>query len=257
MSSLSLFKRNSSNRNSNFAGLLDVDRINANPVYTCYIQKNGGGGIQSISGIYNSDAPFSVSIQSDFVDQFELPSDIQDGFNQLAAGGNWMRNMNGMSQFILKSIRMTEQRWNGSSAPEFSLKLDIPIVRQTNAQWKALKYALQAVSGTKDEQGGNQQVQRVESAWQIFAPNGYKVTYSSSAETADTPSGVHSIALGKGNANWFMMNNAVITSIQGDIGPKKYYDGNPTNVTISIRFKFWRYPLYEDVIQWFPKMRLL
>lgn len=255
MSKISLFNIPATSNSNNFSGLLDVDRIYANPVYACEISKIGGaGGPQSIQGIYNSDAQFTISINSEFVDQFSLPSDIQDGFNALAAGGNWLRNMNGKSQFIMKSLRMTEQRWNGSTEPAFNIKVDIPIVRKTNAQWLALQYALQAVSGTKNESGGNGQVQRTESAWQIFAPNGYKVIYSQSAEEKDEPKGAHNITLGSGDATWFRMINAVITGMSFSIGSKKYYDGNPTSVSLSLDFKYWRYPLYEDVIDWFPKL---
>ena len=149
---------------------------------------------------------------------------------------------------------MTEQRWNGSSEPTFNIKIDIPIVRKTNAQWLALQYALQAVSGTLNENGGNGQVQRFKSGWQIFAPNGYKVHYAGRAEDDDYPEGTHHIMLGSGNSRWFDMENAVITGISYAIGSKKYYDGNPTSVSLSIDFKYWRYPLYEQIIKWFPKI---
>ena len=236
-------------------GLLDVDRIYTNPIYTCTIQKeSGAAGPQQIIGIYNSDSPFNIQINSEFVDQFDLPPAIQEGFNQLAGGANWIRNMQGRTQMILKSLRMTEQRWNGSSEPTFNVKIDIPIVRKTNAQWLALQYALQAVSGTLNENGGNGQVQKVESGWQIFAPNGYKVNYAGKAEDSDHPEGTHHIMLGSGNSRWFDMENAVITGISYAIGSKKYYDGNPTSVSLSIDFKYWRYPLYEQIIKWFPKI---
>lgn len=254
MAKITLFNTQTTSISDNFRGILDIDRIYANPVYACSISKiNGAAGNQSIEGIYNSDSPFNISITSNYVDQFELP--IQPGLDALNPAVNWARNMQGKSQMILKSLRMTEQRWNGSTEPTFRLSIDIPIVRRTDAQWKAIQYALQAVSGTKDEVGGNSQVQRIESAWQIFAPNGYKVVYAKTAEGHDEPQGTHNIVLGKGEAKWFQMINAIITDVDCSIGPKKYYDGNPTSVTISIQFKFWRYPLYEDVISWFPKIQ--
>lgn len=253
MAKISLFNSQQSNSSNNFAGMLDVDRIYANPVYACSIIKvNGAGGLQEIQGIYNSDSSFDIGITSNYVDQFDLP--IQSGLDALNPVINYLRNTQGKSQFILKSLRMTEQRWNGSTEPSFSIKIDIPIVRRTDAQWRVLNYALQAVSGTKNEVGGNNQVQRVESGWQIFAPNGYHVTYAKDATQNDKPSGTHNITLGKGQATWFRMNDAVITNMGFLIGSKKYYDGNPTSVTLAIDFKYWRYPLYEDIIQWFPKM---
>lgn len=259
MSSLSKFKGSGlfNTGSRSFTGLLDVDRVKANPIYKCFIAKKiaVGNPVNYIQGVYNSDSQFSVSVGSEYVDQFELPEDAQNALTKLQGGMNWMRNMQEKSQFIVKSIRMSEQRWNGSTAPTFSVKIDIPIVRRADAPWEAIKYCLRATCGTLQEGGAGGQVQRMESAWQIFAPNGYKINYSDSANSHDTPEGTYTIALGEGRKCWFRMTDAVITNMDVSIGNKKYYDGNPTSVSIVVQFKFWRYPLYEDIITWFPLMR--
>lgn len=249
-SNLSTYKSKTNPNSTNLEGLLDIDRIYANPVYTCTISGNSG----TIKGIYNSDSPFGISINSEFVDQFSLPPAIEQGLDALRSGTNWIANMSGKSQFILKSLRMTEQRWNGSSEPTFNIKLDIPIVRRTNVQWKVLQYALKAVSGTRTSPNANGQTQHIDEAWQIFAPNGYHVNYDNSAKGGDSPVGTHAITLGSGSSIWFNMSHAVITGISYSIGSKKYYDGNPTSVTLDVSFKYWRYPLYEEAIMWFPKL---
>lgn len=250
-SNLSLYQPKTQSISNSLEGLLDVDRIYANPVYTCTIQ--GSSGI--IKGIYNSDSPFGIGIESNFVDQFSLPPAIEQGLEALRAGTNWIANMSGKSQFILKSMRMTEQRWDGSSSPTFQIRIDVPIVRRTDVQWKVLQYALKATAGTRTSPNANGQTQHIDEAWVIYAPNGYHVNYSS-GDQGDQPVGTHTIQLGSGNSVWFRMTNAVITSMNFSIGPKKYYDGNPTSVSLDIGFKYWRYALYEEAIKWFPKLNL-
>lgn len=247
-SKLTLYDKGRTINTGSFAGFLDVDRIRRNPIYKCSIS-GGRNSLRSVVGIYNPDSPFTISVGSEYVDSFQLPSDIQDKMNQ--AVGGFAANVAGKSQFIFKSLAMTEQRWNGSTSPEFSIRLDIPIVRKEDAPWTIIKYVLQAVCGTQtDYQSG--QVQRAESAWQIFAPNGYSIQYAQSATGSDTPRGTYTIALGEGRTCWFRMHKALITNIDCQIGGKKYYDGNPTSVTVNVSFKYWRQPLYEDIVSWFP-----
>lgn len=253
-SNLSVYQSKAQTNSTKLDGLLDIDRIYANPVYTCTISSSAG----TIKGIYNSDTPFGINISSEFVDQFSLPPAIEQGLDALRSGANWIANMSGKSQFILKSLRMTEQRWNGSSEPTFHIKIDVPIVRKTNVQWQVLNYALKAVSGTRTSPNQNGQTQHIEEAWVIYAPNGYHVNYAS-GDRGDTPVGTHSITLGAGGptgSQWFQMNNAVITGANFSIGSKKYYDGNPTTVSLDIDFKYWRYPLYEEAVQWFTKLNM-
>lgn len=256
MSVLSLYEDNIFNQGSrNFNGVLDIDRIKANPIYRCTISRKIDGAAltsRTITGVYNADSPFSIGINANYEDQFELP--FQSFFDQLMAGGNWARNMTGHSQFILKSLRMTEQRWTGSEAPTFSIRMDIPIIRRNDAPWEVVKYCIRATSGTLQEYSDNGQVQRIESAFQIFAPNGYRIQYATTATSSDVPYGVYRISLGVGSCCWFDMQDAIITGMNATLGSKKYYDGNPTTVSVDVNFKYWRYPTYEDVIKWFPKM---
>lgn len=242
---------------SKFKEMLDVDRIKKNPLYTCVVSggRSSLGGIpftSHIEGIYNPDAPFSVSLSSDFVDTFELPPQV-DALNSVTG---WAANMSGKTQFILKSLRMTEQRWNGCTSPEFHIKIDIPIVRKTDAPWSIIKYVVQATSPTlNDYNSQGSQVQRQESAWTIFAPNGYKVNYSKDGKSSDSPGGTYTISLGTGRTCWFLMHNALITNAECSLSGKKYYDGNPVSVTVSLSFKYWRQPMLEDIVQWFPLAR--
>lgn len=255
-STLSQYTASSNITSNRITGLLDIDRVKANPLYRCtisggrYASGNGKSAIASISGIYNSDAPFSISVGSEYADTFEMPEVIE----KLNSALGWAANMSGKTQFILKSVRMTEQRWNGSTNPEFSVKIDIPIVRKKDAPWDVIKYVLQTTSGTMNDYNGAGQVQRAESAWQIFAPNGYKVNYRkrTGGPNSDSPEGTYTISLGSGSRCWFRMTNAIITNVDCSIGNKKYYDGNPTFVSVSIRFKFWRLALLEDMLNWFP-----
>lgn len=240
-------------RQDKFAGLLDIDRIKEqNSVYKCTVgcSLDGINYLMGFTGIYNSDSPFSVSVGAEYVDQFSLPETLDNDATRSVV--SMAQNLQDRSQFILKSLRMTEQRWSGSTPPEFSVKIDIPIIRKTDACWTILDYLLRATSGTQNESGGGGQVQRTESAWQIFAPNGYHVQYATDGKSKDTPKGVHIVSLGSGRSCWFVMPQAIITNMDFNIGSKKYYDGNPTSVSCTIHFKFWRQPLYEDVIQWFP-----
>ena len=252
MSTLSLYQSNIFNQsNRNFMGSLDVDRVKANPLYKCKIINEDN--YKTIQGVYNSDAPFSVSASSNYEDQFEFP--FQDQINKIMAGGNWIRNMQGKSQFIFKSLRMSEQRWTGSESPSFPIRIDIPIIRASDAPWHTIRDCLEATCGTRNEKGLGGQVQKTETGFQIFAPNGYRVEYSTSATGRDVPKGTYTIQLGEGKDKcWFRMPNAIITSMNASIGSKKYYDGNPTFVSIDISFRFWRYALYEDVTTWFPKL---
>lgn len=238
---------------SKIRDLFDIERIAQNPLYTCTIAGGrsniGGFTLQNaIQGIYNPDAPFTISVGSEYQDTFTLPAGV-DKINEVTG---WGANMSGKTQFILKSLRMTEQRWTGSTAPEFSVKIDIPIVRKNNDAWKTLVYALQATLGTLNDYNGQGQVQSNESAWQIFAPNGYKVNYNSSSKGGDTPEGTYTIELGSGTKCWFRMRNALITNMDYSISNKKYYDGNPVSVSFTVHFKFWRQPLFEEVTDWFP-----
>lgn len=255
MSTIKQYSKNIFNQDDRkFAGYLDIDRVKANPIYQCVISKKitKGATYSAIHGVYNSDTPFTISTGSNYEDQFEIP--FQDEINHAMAGVNWLRNMQNQSQFIFKSLRMSEQRWTGSEPPTFSIRLDIPIVRKSDAPWKMIDYCLQATCGTRNEHGGHNQVQRTESGFQIFAPNGYRIVYSQDAHSSDTPLGTYAISLGVGDKCWFRMTDALITSMNATIGNKKYYDGNPTTVSIDVGFKFWRYPLYEDIIKWFPLM---
>ena len=255
MSTLTPYSKNIFNQNTrNFAGYLDIDRVKANPIYQCHITKKitQGQSPSSIQGVYNSDTPFSVSTSSNYEDQFELP--FQNEIQTAMAGVNWLQNMQDHAQFIFKSLRMSEQRWTGSESPTFNVKIDIPIVRKKDAPWKMLDYCLQATCGTLQEPRENGQVQRVESGFQIYAPNGYRVHYATDGKGHDSPGGTYAISLGIGDKCWFRMTDALITSMNATIGNKKYYDGNPTSISIDVGFKFWRYPLYEDIIQWFPLM---
>lgn len=237
----------------NLTALLDIDRIKQNPLYKCTIsggRVNKAGGLlaSTITGIYNPDSMFEVSVGSEYVDTFTMPFDT----SKLNEVGGFAENMSGKTQFILKSLRMTEQRWNGSTSPEFTIKLDIPIVRRTDASWKIMKYVLQATSGTLNDYAGAGQTQSADSALQIFAPNGYRVNYGTSAGSQDFPQGTYTIALGEGATRWFLMPQALITNASCAISGKKYYDGNPTSITVTISFKFWRQPMYEDIVDWFP-----
>lgn len=241
------------------AAILDIDRIKNNPLYKCTVT---GGKVRSgdsyvtgsIVGIYNPDSPFSMSTSSDYTDTFTLP--FQDKLDKLNEVGAWAQNMSGRTQFIIKSIRMTEQRWTGSTAPDFNIKIDIPIVRPKDGEvaWDSIRYFLQATCGSINDYAGTQK-QSMESAWQIFAPNGYKVTYKKDSKSGDVPSGTYSISLGEGKSRWFSMTNALITNASPTISGKKYYDGNPTSISLNISFKYWRQPMYEDIINWFPKMK--
>ena len=253
-SSLSVYQAQTRLTSSKIRTLLDVDRIKQNPIYTASII--GGrslgslGLLTQISGIYNPDSPFTISCGSEFVDTFELPP-VVDKMNEVTG---WAANMAGKTQFILKSVRMTEQRWNGSTAPEFSIKIDIPIVRKSDAPWKIIKYVMQATMPTLNDYNSKSgaQIQRTESSWTIFAPNGYKIHYSNSSKTSDYPEGAYTIELGRGAYTWFRMQHALITSMNCSISGKKYYDGNPVSVTVSVNFKYWRQPMFEDVVHWFP-----
>ena len=98
-SNLSLYQSKANSVSNSLEGLLDVDRIYANPVYTCTITCPGVG---MIKGIYNSDSPFGIGIESNFVDQFSLPPAIEQGLEALRAGTNWIANMSGKSQLILQ-----------------------------------------------------------------------------------------------------------------------------------------------------------
>ena len=257
MSTLSLYSKNDNIfglSRSTFAGVLDIDRVKQNPIYTCSIFNKDT--LRKVSGVYNSDSPFTISTTSNYEDQFEFP--YQESINKLMAGGNWFRNMQGKSQFIFKSLRMTEQRWTGSESPTFQIRLDIPIIRRSDAPWTVIKHCLRATCGTRDEVvsngSGKGQVQKTETGFQIFAPNGYRIEYANTASGKDIPRGTYTIRLGEGQKCWFVMEDALITSMNASIGSKKYYDGNPTTVSIDVGFKFWRYPLYEDIITWFPLM---
>lgn len=238
-----------------FTGFLDIDRIKSNPLYTCSVscvlpgENTNGTKNYSFSGIYNSDSPFSIDINSDYSDQFEMP-EWADLFNQAAS---FFSNFSNRSQFILKALRLTEQRWTGSSSPEFSTKIDIPIVRKTDACWSVLKYLVRATSGSlQDYSRDTSQVQTTEAGIFIYAPNSYHIQYSKDKGQGDSPVGTHTISLGQGDTTWFRMTNAIITSMNFSLGSKKYYDGNPTSVSCSLRYKYWRQPLYEDIIEWFP-----
>ena len=254
-STLSIYNTaNSKITGSTVRQFLDIDRIKQNPIYTAVISggrtKLGGFSLSSsITGIYNPDSPFTISTGSEYADTFELPP-VVDKMNEVTG---WAANMSGKTQFILKSVRMTEQRWNGSTAPEFNIKIDIPIVRKKDAPWSVIRYVTQATSATlNDYNSSGGQVTSPEAAWTIFAPNGYKVTYSKEAKDADKPQGTYTIQLGLGRYRWFCMQNALITSSNCSISGKKYEDGNPVSVSVSIGFKFWRQPLYEDIVNWFP-----
>lgn len=238
-----------------FTGFLDIDRIKKNPLYTCTVScelpmQNSLGKRFEFSGIYNSDAPFSIGIQSEYSDQFEMPDWAGDTASAVTA---LYANIRNQSQFILKALRMTEQRWSGSSSPEFSIKIDIPIVRKSDACWTVLQYLVRATSGSLyDYSRETEQKQTTETGLFIYAPNSYHIQYATNKGQADVPKGVHSIMLGSDPTTWFHMTNAIITSMDFSIGSKKYYDGNPTSVSCNIRFKFWRQPLFEDIINWFP-----
>lgn len=248
-SSLSLYN-NSIVNITPISCLLDIDRIKQNPIYQCTISGGKqlfGSAIKPIQGIYNSDAPFSISLSSEYSDTFELP--FADKINEVTG---FAANMSNKTQFILKSLRMTEQRWTGCSNPTFNIKIDIPIIRRSDAPWSIIKYVMQATSGTKNDYTANGQVQRTESAWQIFAPNGYKIIYDTSGKDSDRPDGTYSISLGCGSTCWFRMPNALITNVECSISNKKYYDGNPTSVSVSLSFMYWRQPLFEDIVEWFP-----
>lgn len=238
------------NPSKNITGLLDIDRIKANPLYQCTI--TGGRTIfgmpSSITGIYDTDSSFTISTSSSYSDTFELPS-IANKINEVTG---FAANMAGKTQFILKSVRMTEQRWAGSSSPEFRAKINIPIVRKENAPWNMLKYVIQATSPTLDDYASNNQVSSTESSWVIYAPNGYGINYQTSAKDADRPKGTYTIQFGNGSTTWFKMPFAIITSSDATLSNKKYYDGNPTSIILNIGFKFWRQPLLTDIIDWFP-----
>ena len=254
MSSISLYNNQPgfTNRRATYLTYLDVERIKNNPVYKCTIGSTSDGFKfwGGIEGIYNPDSPFNVNVGSSYNDSFELPFDTA----KLNTALGFAANMSNQTQFIFKSLRMTEQRWAGSTSPEFTVKIDIPIIRKTDACWTVLDYLLRATSGSLNDNAGGSQVQSVDSAARIFAPNGYKIEYSTSANTQDTPKGTYVVQLGSGDACWFKMFNALITNMDFSIGNKKYYDGNPTSVTCTVHFKFWRQPLYEDIRSWFPKL---
>lgn len=238
-----------------FTGFLDIDRIKQSPLYTCTVScelpvQNSAGKRFSFSGIYNSDSPFSIGIQSEYSDQFQLPNWGEEGLDSLTS---LYANARNQSQFILKALRMTEQRWSGSTSPEFSIKIDIPIVRKADVCWSVLYYLIRATSGSLyDYSRETEQKQTTETGLFIYAPNSYHIQYAKDKGAADIPKGVHSIMLGSDPTTWFHMTNAIITSMDFSIGSKKYYDGNPTSVSCNIHFKYWRQPLFEDIINWFP-----
>lgn len=245
------------NKNKNIIGLLDIERIEANPLYKCtisgsssvYNQKVKSFMPSSISGIYDTDSNFTLSLGSEYSDTFEMP-DIVNDINSITG---FAANYFGRTQFILKSVRMTEQRWTGSSAPTFNISINIPIVRKPEAAWNVLKFISQALSGTINNYAGGGQTKSTESAYVIYAPNGYTIHYKDSKQDSDYPTGTYTIELGSGTSCWFRMPNALITNASFSISNKKYYDGNPVSVKVNISFKWWRQPLLEDIIEWFPK----
>lgn len=239
-----------------FTGFLDIDRIKQSPLYTCTVScglpaQTSDDIIEfSFSGIYNSDSSFNLGIQSNYSDQFQQPNFLDDTANSITS---FYANMRNQSQFILKALRMTEQRWSGSTSPDFSIRIDIPIIRRTDACWSVLQYLTRATAGSLyDYSRETNQKQTTEAGLLIYAPNSYHIQYATESGQADVPKGTHIIQLGLSPTTWFCMTDAVITSMDFSIGSKKYYDGNPTSVTCNIRFKFWRQPLYEDIINWFP-----
>lgn len=241
-----------------FTGFLDIDRIKQSPLYTCTVscelpvQSSKNIVPFSFSGIYNSDSPFSIGIQSEYSDQFEQP-DFLELANSVTA---LYSNMRDQSQFILKALRMTEQRWSGSTSPDFSIKIDIPIVRKTDACWTVLQYLVRATSGSLyDYSRETEQKQTTETGLFIYAPNSYHIQYGKDKGASDVPKGTHSIMLGSDPTTWFHMTDAVITDMDFSIGSKKYYDGNPTSVSCNIKFKYWRQPLFEDILNWFPLLK--
>lgn len=245
------------NKNQNIIGLLDIERIKQNPLYKCTI--SGGLDVFNqkiknymptyITGIYDTDSSFTLSLGSEYSDTFEMPG-IVDKANELTG---FAANFFGKTQFILKSVRMTEQRWTGSSSPSFTIAINIPIIRKEQAAWNVLKFTSQALSGTLNNYAGGTQTKSTEASYVIYAPNGYTVHYQNSAQDSDYPTGAYTIELGCGESCWFRMPNALITDANFSISNKKYYDGNPVSVKVSITFKYWRQPLLEDIISWFPK----
>lgn len=247
------------NKDSNIIGLLDIERIKKNPLYMCTIS----GGLDSfnqnikyfmptyITGIYDTDSNFTLNLGSEYSDTFEMPG-IVDKANEITG---FAANFFGKTQFILKSVRMTEQRWTGSSCPEFNIAINIPIVRkaESNAAWNVLKFVTQALSGTLNNYAGGTQTKSTEASYVIYAPNGYTIHYQNSAQDSDYPTGTYTVELGSGDSCWFRMPNALITNANVSISNKKYYDGNPVSVKVSISFKYWRQPLLEDIVSWFPK----
>ena len=205
----------------------------------------------------NPKYPKSIEVikqfQSKTGKRFEMPDWAGDTLDSVTA---LYANARNQSQFILKALRMTEQRWSGSTSPDFSIKIDIPIIRKTDACWTVLQYLVRATSGSRyDYSRENGQKQTTETGLFIYAPNSYHIQYATDRGQSDVPIGTHTIELGLDPTTWFCMTDAVITSMDFSIGSKKYYDGNPTSVSCSIRFKFWRQPLFEDIINWFPLLR--
>ena len=256
MSTLNLynqFSQNVNNTNNNLSCLLDIDRIKANPLYQCTItggMNYGNSNVpSSIVGIYDSDSPFSIDGSSEWEDTFDQPS-VLGSANSVTG---FASNMSGKTQFSLKALSLTEKRWSGTTSPKFSTRINIYVVRKSDKPWYTIMFALQSVLGTfKDYRGGNSQIQSTESSWAIYSPNNYRVNYRSNSKGQDTPEGTYSISFGSGQYCWFRMNNIIIDDVRCSINNKKYEDGNPVSVTLDISFEFWRMPLYEDVISWFP-----
>ena len=234
---------------------LDIDKIRANPLYTCYVTLPNG---RVLTGLVDSGNTFEISTGAKYEDTASMPS-FADVLNEVAGIA---ANMSGQTQFIAQSIRMTEARWTGCENPSFNLKLDIPIIRSSDDPWKYLDYILMCTTprtsndaGVVMGGGGQQQaaMQQIAQQLLIYAPNGYKINYDKSGNENDSPSGTVSIKIG----NWFEAHNMLITDAQVSIAGKKLYTGDPISLSIQFTFRFWRLPMYSDIRSWFPKIKYI
>jgi hypothetical protein len=214
---------------------LFLDQMMQNPKYRTVIHlPSSVGGVSTIVGI--SEGPFGFQGKSDWKALADQGNGALATADQSLALLKAAGNASGLTeadkgQLNIKSVWLTESRWNGSDSPVFNFKLILPSYNSSagTSPMDYVKLLMKCVYPTQKTVG------------LLTAPLGYDIS------DGDTP--INTITVTRGN--FFRAPNQVMKSVSCSVSQEMMDDGYPLYVEANIEFMPWRMPTYDDVMSYF------
>ena len=247
---------------------IDYDRLkHENKENLCTISVNNSSA-GSITGILDTQSNISIGAKADYKDYWDNLQAFQTLQNYQGLVGSAAGGEKQMPQVSLKSLRLSEQNYMGSTVNDFNIKINVPIISQNDDPWGIAIGMLEYVIGERSSDISISDIFGIESnkiqsfvsgaekELVIYAPHRYRIRWSNNDITKaggaeDRPEGCANIRIG----SRFKFDNMLITNVSCDFNNIVYVDGKVTDLGIQFSFRPWRLPDLSEVKRWFALRR--